>query len=179
MKFDATNWRTGWLAPPTVSFAVRVCVCLLVFAGFVLACSPDAPLDGVVDAGEEATPPGWPLEIGDTITTVALRDLMRRFRPMGWADATYLARNPEHHKERIRRTKYGIAVFEFAFVEVPRDYKHSTTYACPPPGFVLYPDAEVLTTDGAIVSNDLPTDSPCDPDKRFAGGSIYYVGQVR
>ena len=153
----------------------------IVCVGFVLACSPDAPLNGVGDASEETTPPGWPLEIGDTITTVALQDLILRFRPMSWDDAADVALYPERYEERIRKSKYGIATFKPTLVEVPGDskHKHAVMYACPPPGFVLYPDSEAWTTDGAIITDDLATtDSPCDPNKRFVGGWIY-VGQVR
>ena len=152
----------------------------IVCAGLVLACSPDAAIDDIVDASEETTPPGWPLEIGDTTTSVALHDLILRFRPMSWDDADDVALDPDRYEERIRQSKYGIATFKSTLVEIPRDYKHkhSVMYACPPPGFVLYPDSEVWTTDGAIITDDLPTDSPCDPDKRFVVGWIY-VGQVR
>ena len=55
---------------------------VLVWTGFVLACSPvgNGASDMASTADEEVpVPPGWPLEVGDTIETGALHDLVSRF----------------------------------------------------------------------------------------------------
>lgn len=178
----ATNAANRWLArstPDRATRAVRIYGAMMVCAGLVVACSPDAAPDGMVDASEALTaPPGWPLEIGDTIALGALRDMMPRFRPMSWTSATDLAHNPEWYEPKIRASKYGIATFESTLIEAPRDYKYTTTmFACPPEGFELVDGVHAETLDGATII-DLPPDIPCDPNKRFVTGKIY-VGQVR
>lgn len=170
--------RSQWPATRArASMEVRVSAAILVCTGLVVACSSDAVPHGVVDASEKLTaPPGWPLEIGDTIALGDLRDLMPRFRPMSWAPATDLARNPEWYEPKIRASQYGIAVFESTLMEIPRGSKHSTIiFACPPEGLVL--SGHMVTLDGATII-ELPSEIPCDPTKRFVTGRIY-MGQVR
>lgn len=160
---------------------LRVRVAVLACAGTVLACGPTS-IDTDEAAHETAetapaAPPGWPLEVGDTITTTALRDLMPRFRPMTWAPATDLMLNPDWYEPRIRASRYGIATFEPALMEVPQGYDRGWVFACPPEGFVLPDGVEARTQDGALVI-DLPPEIPCDPAKRFVPAEVY-VGQVR
>lgn len=153
------------------AFVARFRGAVLVWTGFLLGCS---------SADKEVpVPPGWPLEVGDTIETGALHDLVSRFKPMGWADATDLALNRQEYQARIQASAYGIAAFGFVYIEVPRGYKGWWTYACPPEGFVLEEQEgeDFWTLDGAIIVN-LPPEIPCDPDKRFVGAQVY-VGQVR
>ena len=163
------------------AFVARFRGCLLVWTGFALACSSvgEGANDLASTADEEVpVPPGWPLEVGDTIETGALHDLVSRFQPMEWADATDLVLNREKYQARIQASAYGIAAFDFVYLEVSRDFK-GWTYACPPEGFVLEEQEgeDFWTLDGAIIVN-LPPEIPCDPDKRFVGAQVY-VGQVR
>ena len=156
---------------------LRVRVAVLACAGTVLACGPTSVDEGADGHAEAPAPPGWPLEVGDTIATTALRDLMPRFRPMTWAPATDLMLNPDWYEPRIRASRYGIATFEPALMEVPQGYDRGWVFACPPEGIVLPDGVEARTQDGALVI-DLSPEIPCDPHKRFVPAEIY-VGQVR
>lgn len=177
-------WAVRAARLPILGLRVRVAV--LACAGTVLACvaiDTDEAAHGTAEAAHgtaetaPAAPPGWPLEVGDTIATTALRDLMPRFRPMTWAPATDLMLNPDWYEPRIRASRYGIATFEPALMEVPQGYDRGWVFACPPQGFVLPDGVEARTQDGALII-DLPPEIPCDPHKRFAPAEVY-VGQVR
>lgn len=186
MTIDAMKWWSARAARlPMLGLRVRVAV--LACAGTVLACAPASIEEGAAEhasigegADEHAeapAPPGWPLEVGDTIATTALRDLMHGFRPMTWAPRSDVMLNPDRYEPRIQASRYGIATFEPALMELPEDNHRGWVFACPPEGFVLPDGVEARTQDGALII-DLPPEIPCDPDKRFVPAEIY-VGQVR
>ena len=175
--------RSCWPANAVGSLPTAVTrLCVLVWTGLVLACfaAPDHGQTDMASTGSEEvpTPPGWPLEVGDTMETGTVHALVARFKPMGWADATDLVLNREEYEAIIQKSQYGIAAFDYTYIEVPRDYK-GWRYACPPDGFVLEQQEpeDYWTLDGALIVN-LPPEIPCDPEKRYVGGRIY-VGQVR
>ena len=160
----------GIVGAVAIAFAVAVC-------------------EGPTPVGEGSRthgPPGWALEIGDTVSALGRVRLSRDFRTVvsAWRlrEQPIQLLNPDQEK-------YGVASFELVYVETDSfiDGEDRNLYACAPPpepslnGAISIDQEEEeehwKTPDGANKFSFQPG-VPCDPDKRYRAMYVY-LGHVR
>ncbi len=148
-----------------------------------------AACEGSTPVGEGSRtlgPPGWQLEIGDTVSALGRVRLSREFRTVV---AAWRLEEEPIRLLNSNQAEYGVADFELVYVEADQLVRGEdrNLYACvpspePSPNGVISIDQEEeeehwKTPDGANKFSFQPG-VMCDPDKRYRAMYVY-LGQVR